>query len=159
MMAFMGTSTRARLLKQIILLFWALWISAVVLLNIGDLLKVIGLLPSDWRFASGNYHAIVDATNRYALPRRLDLVLFAGIIVWETLSAGLFWRAFRIWRRRLPQAGRAVYLAVLSLFALFATFILADELFHDYRIEGDHRSITLLLLASLLVLVLLPERE
>lgn len=80
--------TRAGLLKRGILLFWSIWITTVVLMNVGDALKVVGVLPSDWKLASGNYQAIVDAVAVYGTPHWLDLLLFFGAILWETVGDG-----------------------------------------------------------------------
>lgn len=149
--------TRAAVLKRGILLFWALWISVVVAMNVGDVLKAAGILPANWKLASGNYHAIVDVTKIYGTPRWLDLALLLAVIFWEAVGAMLFWWARARYRTGHRSRWRAVYLAFSSLLALFGTFILTDELFHAYKVEGDHRGIALLLLASLLALQLLPD--
>lgn len=154
----MGTYTRVALLKRGILLFWSLWISVVVLMNIGDALKVIGALPPDWVLASGNYEAIVKVTAVYSLPRRLDFLLLLGVIGWEGGCMLLFWWAFRRYRRGHPRRWPVVNLAFTALLALFGSFILVDELAHKYKMEGDHRGIAVLLLATLLALHLLPDR-
>jgi hypothetical protein len=86
------------------------------------------------------------------------MVLFIGILAWEVLCMMLLWRAFCCYSRHASQRWRTVYLAFTALLALFGMFILGDELFHAYKMEGDHRSIAILLLASLLVLHLLPDR-
>jgi hypothetical protein len=78
-------------------------------------------------------------------------------MAWEALAAVLFWWSYRRWRTGHPRAWRTVYLAFTVLLAVFALFILGDEVFHAYRDERDHRSIAILLLASLLTLQLLPE--
>lgn len=147
------------LLKRGIVLFWSVWVSVVVLTNIAAEIKSFGVLPDTWPLASGNYGAIARETSRYGVPGWLDQGLLAGVIVWEAVAALLLWRAFRhYWlhsRRRLL----AGYTAFAVLLALFATFILADEVLHAFRIEGDHRGIAVLLLASLLSLQLLPDRD
>lgn len=150
--------TRAAFLKGLILLFWCLWIMVVVLMNLGDTLKVVGALPSDWQLASGNYEAIVKATSVYGAPHWLDFILFLGAIAWEVVAMLLFWTALRRWLGSGTRPWRAVYLAFSALFGLFVAFILADEICHQFRMEGDHRGIAVLLLASLLALQLLPER-
>lgn len=150
--------TRAGLLKRAIVLFWSLWISIVVVTNLGDVLKVSGALPSQWPLASGNFHAIVHATSRFGIPGWVDMLLFVAIIGWEALCALLFWTALREYRPGGTAHARTLYLSTSALFALFASFILADEIFHDYRMEGDHRGIAVLLLASVMVLRLLPDR-
>lgn len=153
----MAHSTRAGLLKRLLLLFWSVWISIVVVMNVGDALKAVGVLPSGWKLASGNYDAIVHVTSHYGTPHWLDLVLMVGVIVWEAVCMVLFWWAARRYRRGHPRRWRAIYLAFTALLALFCTFILIDEVFHAYRMEGDHRGIAILLLASLLATQLLPD--
>jgi hypothetical protein len=51
----------------------------------------------------------------------------------------------------------ATYTASSTLLALFAAFILSDEILHAYEMEGDHREIAIGLLLSLLALQHLPE--
>ena len=158
MMISMGQYTRAGLLKRGILRCWLGWIGVVVFMNVGDALKTAGLLPSDWKLASGNYEAIVQVTSVYGTPKWLDYLLFLGAIVWEVACMVLFWWAFRRYHTRHSRRWRPIYLAFTGLLALFGAFILADELFHKYKMEGDHRGIALLLLASLLALQLLPDQ-
>ena len=158
MMSGMGAYSRAGLLKRGILLFWSLWISIVLLLNVGDALKVAGFLPGEWKLASGNYDAIVHVTSRFGTPHWIDTLLFLGVIAWEALCAVLFWRALRLYRGTQSRRWRAVYLAFTALLALFGMFILADETFHAYKMEGDHRGIAVLLLASVVTIQLLPDR-
>ena len=150
--------TRAGLLKRAILLFWSLWISIVVVCNLVDVLEVSGILAVHWPLASGNYRAIVHATGTFGLPEWLDMLLYVGIIAWEASCMLLFWNAFHRYRPGSTAHARTVYLAITALFSLLATFILGDEIFHDYRIEGDHRGIAVLLLATVIVLRLLPDR-
>lgn len=145
-------------IKRGILLFWALWITVVVVMNVLDELKALHVLPPDWSLSSHNYDAIVKVTsNVHGLPRWLDALLLFGVIVWETIAAVLCWRAFRLFRRNSRRRLRAAYTALTSLLALFGTFILTDELFHAFKVEGDHRGISVLLLVSLFALQFLPD--
>jgi hypothetical protein len=155
----MPSYTRAGPLKRAILLFWSLWTTIVVLMNTGDVLRVLGLLPENTAFASRNYQAIVHATRPFGLPPWLDLVLLLAATLWEAAAAILFWRALARYGRVAPLRWQSVYLAFTALFLLFCSFILADEVFHDYKIEGDHRGVALLLLGSILVMHLLPDRD
>ena len=154
----MTSLSRAGLLKRGLLLFWCLWITIVVMMNVGDALVAMGLFPDDWKLASGNYHAMVTVTSVYGTPHWLDGLLFAGVILWESVCMVFFWRAFGRYRSGTAGHWRTIYLAFTGLLALFAGFILADEVAHKYGIEGDHRGIAILLLASLLALQLLPDR-
>lgn len=155
----MELSNRSRLLKRMILLFWSVWISVVVVMNIGDGLKALGVLPNDWKVSSGNYEQIVKLARVYGTPHWLDFLLFLGAVAWESVCVVLFWWALLRFTRLHRRSWRLVYLAFTGLLALFFAFILSDEIFHAYVTERDHRGIAVLLLASLLALQLLPERS
>lgn len=94
----------------------------------------------------------------HGIRKDADDLHFIGILAWEVLCMMLLWRAFCCYSRHASQRWRTVYLTFTALLVLFGMFILGDELFHAYKMEGDHRSIAILLLASLLVLHLLPDR-
>ena len=57
-----------RLLKLAVLTGWALWFSVVLLTNVLDALRHLGLLPDGWRMASGNFDVIRSVTARYHIP-------------------------------------------------------------------------------------------
>src|SRR5207244_4807653 len=82
--------TAAALLKQGLLLFWAVWLSLVLLSNVLDGAKALGLLGASWTFASGNYAFLCQTTARHATPEWVNGVLFAGAIGWEARAAVLF---------------------------------------------------------------------
>src|SRR6266576_2639674 len=79
------------LLKRSLLLFWAVWLTVVFLTNAADAMKAAGLLDESWAFASGNYGFVTQTTARYSVPAWANALMFAGVIVWEGLAAGLFW--------------------------------------------------------------------
>src|SRR5436853_2754027 len=100
----------AVLLKRGLLLFWAAWLSVVFTSNLLDGAKALGLLGESWAFASGNYAFLCQTTARYGTPAWANAVMFAGVIAWEGLAAGLFWRAS--WAFRGNGTGRpALYAA------------------------------------------------
>jgi hypothetical protein len=146
-----------RSIKSGILFFWSSWTTIVVLMNVMDELKALGILPEGWKVASGNYQAISRVTDVYSDPAWLDKTLLFGALLWEGIGAGLFWRAFRLYRSGDRQRLPASYTATSTLLGLFAAFILADEVLHAYKMEGDHREIAMGLLVSLLALQHLPE--
>jgi hypothetical protein len=139
-----------------VVLFWAAWISIVVIANTVDALRVAGVLSPDARLASGNYSAIVDISDRLAVPHRLDFIIFLVIILWEAIAGILLWRAalYAVTGSHLRLGAADTGLGFLL--ALFAGFMLADEVFHAFKTETDHRSIATLLLISLLALHILP---
>lgn len=144
------------LLKRLVLLFWAIWLSVVFLSNLADAGKGLGLLGESWAFASGNWKLIQDTTARYRLPLALNSVLFAGVIVWEGIAAVLFWRVGWGFRgRRLSRT--AVYLAFTTSLLLWGAFLVADEIFISYSLESAHLRLFVAHLVSLLVVDLLPE--
>jgi hypothetical protein len=147
-----------RLLKQGIVAFWACYFSIVFLTNLLDALKALEILGDGWEFASGNYPFLQSTTEIYGTPEAINALLFAGVIVWEGLAAGLMWRAlgrFGDREGRLP----ALAVAFAAGLALFAGFVLADEIFIAYEVEGTHFRIWIALLVSYVGLRLLPGDE
>jgi hypothetical protein len=141
------------LLKRGLLLFWAAWLSLVVATNVLDGAKAAGLLGGSWAFASGNYAFLGQTTARYGTPGWVNGLLFAGVICWEGLAAVLFGLAWRTYR------GRLLYPAFAAGLSLWAAFILADEVFVAYAVEGTHWRLFTAQLATLLAVELLPEGE
>jgi hypothetical protein len=140
-------------LKRGLLLFWAAWLSLVFASNVLDGAKAIGLLERSWTFASGNYDFLCQTTARHGTPAWVNGVLFAGVICWEGLAAVLFWLAWRTYR------GRLLYPAFAAGLALWAAFILADEVFVAYAVAAAHWRLFTAQLATLLVVEMLPEGE
>jgi hypothetical protein len=144
------------LLKRVLLLSWALWLSVVFLTNLADAGKRLGLLGESWTFASGNWQAIKDTTARYGSPDLVNDLLFGGVILWEGVAAALFWRA--AWAYRGRASGRqAVYLAFTASLLLWGAFLVADEVCIAYSFEGTHLRLFSAHLVTLLAIDLLPE--
>ncbi len=147
------------MIKQMILLLWALWLTLVVVLNILDGLKGLGRLPARFKFASTNFTTMVQVTSIYGTPRWLVWILFVGVVSWEAVAAGLLWRAF-FQTASLP----AVNTAFLVALGLWGAFILVDEFFLTfitesagaYSLSATHRSIFTAFLVSLLAMHILP---
>jgi hypothetical protein len=145
------------LLKRLLLLFWAVWLSVVFLSNLADAGKGLGLLGESSAIASGNWKLIQETTGRYGIPSAVNALLFAGVILWEGVAAVLFWRAGWSFRGR-NSARTAVYLAFTTSLLLWAAFLLADEVFIAYPLEGTHLRLFLTHLVTLLAVELLPEQ-
>lgn len=145
-------SLSGALIKDGIVVFWAAWISIVVITNVAAALRVAGLLPSDAALASGNYTAIVNLSDRFSMPHALDFVIFLAVVLWEAVAAALLWRAaiYSVAGSSLRTGATNTGLGILL--ALFASFMLADEIFHAFKIENDHRSIAAFILISLIAL-------
>jgi hypothetical protein len=144
------------LLKRLLLLFWAVWLSIVFLSNLADVGKGLGLLGDSWAFASGNWKRIQDTTARYRTPSAVNTLLFAGVLLWEGVAAVLFWRAG--WRfRGRSSARKAVYLAFTTSLLLWSAFLVADEVCIAYLLESTHLALFVAHLLTLLVVDLLPD--
>jgi hypothetical protein len=144
-----------RLLKRSLVGFWAVWFSLVAATNGFDLSKTIGLLPASWPCTSGNFQLVADCTARYDVPHGLNFPLFAVILLWETSAALAFWRAWRTYRN--PAGLKDVHTAFTVSLLLWAAFMLNDELFIQYQIEGTHLRLFIAQLATLLAIHLVPE--
>jgi hypothetical protein len=144
------------LLKRLLLLFWAIWLSVVFLSNLADAAKGLGWLAESWAFASGNFKFIRETTARYGIPDFVNAVLLAGVIVWEGLAALLFWWAGCTFRGR--NSGRKiVYQAFTASLLLWGAFLVADEVCIAYSLESTHLRLFIAHLLTLLAIELLPE--
>jgi hypothetical protein len=152
-----GGRCRAVLLKRSLLALWSVWWTVVFASNVADAAEAGGLLGEGWAFASGNYRFLVETTARYGPPAWLNGLLFGGVIAWEGLAAGLFWRAW--WRFGGAASSRPkVYAAFTAGLVLWLAFLVADELCIAYPVEGTHARLFTAQLATLLAVELLPER-
>lgn len=149
-----------RTLKRGTILFWALWLTVVLITNVLDLLKSFGVLPADWSFASGNYDLVAQTVARYNLGGALVILLFVGVIIWEALAALLLWRGYAAYDTTpdtIHGGLQAVYSAFAVSLALWAAFIVTDEIFIIYDLEGTHMGIFTSQLVTLLAIRLLPD--
>jgi hypothetical protein len=144
------------LLKRLLLLFWAVWLTVVFLSNLADAGQGLGLLGESWAFASGNWKLIQETTARYGTPAAVNAALFAGVILWEGAAAVLFWRAGLSFRGR-DSARKAVYVAFTTSLLLWGAFLVADEVLVAYPLEGTHLRLFVAHLVTLLAVELLPE--
>lgn len=142
-----------------LLLFWALYFSLIFITNWFDALKAVGVLGDGWRVASGNWDFVRTTTAIYDTPGWLRAVLFTGVLAWELLGAALFWRAFLVVRRGGAFAGPLLDAPFIAGASLFAAFVLADEIFVAYSVEGTHVRILVALIVSLLAVRLLPDES
>ncbi|GAB4031763.1 hypothetical protein [Spirosoma gilvum] len=140
-----------------LLLFWALYFTIVWLSNSTDALKVLSILPGKWPFASGNYTLIVRVVAIYQSPVWLSGLFFAGVILWEGISAILFWKAFRASVQQSLTQQSAISLAFGFSIGLWAAFILADEIFLAYMLGGIAATHYNLLLAELATFILVRQ--
>ncbi len=138
-------------LKTGLIFFWALWLSIVFLTNLLEGLKALHILPESWKFASKNYQMIQQATEKYSAPNWLNILLFAGVVLWQLAAALLFWiELFAFPSQGVPAVEPAFALNT----ALWAGFMIADEIFKAYDNQSEHLSIFIASLATILVIVL-----
>lgn len=143
-------------IKRGLLLFWAAWYTLVLATNVCDGLKALGLLTREWAFASGNFAQIGAATAKFALPAALNAVFFVGVLSWQAAAVALFWIAFA---RARATAWKAATTAFAVGLGLWASFVLADELFITYEsgAEATHLRLFVAQLVCLLAIHLLPD--
>jgi hypothetical protein len=143
-------------LKLLLLFFWALWFTLVLLTNLFEGLKQLEILPEGWKFASRNYKQITTATEIYRSPAWLPGLLFLGVILWQGAATLFFWIAFV----GALQSGiidpDALNLAFASGISLWMAFMIADEVFRVYDGESSHQVIFIAQLVTLLAIHLLP---
>jgi hypothetical protein len=139
-------------LKQGLILFWALWISLVVLHNIFDALKELGILPPSWRFVSTNFQGIYDLIGGGRNPRWVAGLLYAGAIAWEGFTTYLLWAALLASRGTINQS--AVITAFAANLVLWAVFMLMDEAFGDYELGSAHLRFFIAQLVTLMFILL-----
>ena len=149
--------TSTGVLKRGLVFFWALYLTIVLVTNFFDALQHIGVLGERWKATSSNYEAILQVMSIYSGPAFVPGLAFAGVIVWESIITVLFWRAFAAYRPGPTAQLRPVYAAFTAMVALWAAFMIADDVFIAYSFEAGHRSLLAVSLASLLTLVLLPD--
>lgn len=143
-------------LKRGLVFFWAAWFTVVFLTNLFDLLKQLGIVGADWAFASGNFGFMLATTGLYATPESVVLLLFVGVIVWEAVAAGLFWRGFAGYGGGAASLGRVNTAFAVGL-ALWAAFLLADELTMAYDVASTHMGLLTAQTVTLLAIHLLPD--
>jgi hypothetical protein len=141
-------------LIQGLILFWALWISLVVLHNIFDALKELRVLPESWRFVSTNFQGIYDLIGGERTPRWVASLLYVVVIAWEGFTAYLFWVALLASRGAINQS--IVITAFTASLTLWAVFMLADEAFGDYELGAAHLRFFIAQLVTLMFILLVP---
>jgi hypothetical protein len=129
-------------LKLGLLGFWTLWFAIVTATN------MLGV--------SSNYAAIVRATQKYAPPQWLPRVLFGAVIAWQAATTALLARAVVLSLSHDAIDLDAATLALGSGIALWAAFMLADEITLKYEFERTHELLFVAQLATLVALHLLP---
>lgn len=139
------------LLKLALLAFWSAWFAIVTLTNLFGALKAVGLLAPSWKFASKNYEQVQKAVSLYAVPAWVPRALFAIVVAWQLLAAGLFAIAVLASANGVLDMGW-VNAAFAVGILLWAAFMLADEITIKYSFEQPHELLFTAQLACLVVM-------
>jgi hypothetical protein len=135
-----------------LVLFWAIWLSAVTATNVLDAMKRLGALPAGFTVVSYNFELIEKTVGSHGVPTPIAAVLFAGVIAWELLASVLLWRAWRAMSRGAPGTAPEVVQAFAVSLALWAAFLIATEMTVSYATAGTHKATLTAQLASLIVI-------
>lgn len=144
-------------LKRGILLFWALWFSCAWLSNLFDFLKHFEWISVYWVFVSGNFTFVQNVLSIYKLPPIVAEGLFVGVLLWEGIIAFCFWKAFFTYKNLINL--QWVNRAFLFSAALWATFLVTEEIFIAYLYEQTHLLLFLAQLICLWVIHALPMQS
>jgi hypothetical protein len=137
-------------IKRGLLIFWAAWTGLVFSSNAADGLKELRVLPESWVFASGNFNLMMKVTAIYHQPEWIVVTLFGGVIGWQAVGTWVYWRA-----AVKPSAGARILSAFGINLALWAAFMIADEVFLAYPMENVHRAVFTAQLLTLIVVWML----
>ena len=139
-------------IKAGILLVWALWLSLVTVMNMLEALKAMNALPERFK-TSSNWTLMLRVTQTYPTPVWLVAILFAVVIIWETLTTVALWMA--LFTGSLEVATTALGLLTL----LWGGFMLANQFYMawltDPGLVAAHRSLFGVSMVSLLAYRLL----
>jgi hypothetical protein len=152
-----GFLDQAWALKLGLLSFWTAWLAIVFFTNLCSGLKALGILPETWKFASQNFRAVAGATSIYHAPRWVPGFLFTGVIVWQLAAALLFGWAFVSSVKAASLAWAPVHAAFTMALALWAAFMIADEICKQYDTQSSHVSFFTAQLMTLVSLHILPS--
>lgn len=141
-------------LGRVLLFFWSSYLSIVLATNLTDGMRAAGLGADGWPFVSGNFDLIARTIEIYGLPVWMAALLFAAVLVIQLGAAVLFWRAFldptSVTAPGNPKAMEAFSVSI----ALFAAFVLADEVFIVYERFPGLETTHLLVFCALLVSII-----
>lgn len=142
-------------LKQGILFFWACWFLIAFSTNLIDLLNAFHV-TNEWKFHSGNYRTLENVINIYHAPSFILNLFFCSDIFIQGIAALLFFAAsLRFWKSydALPCINFAFGISM----ALWAMFLIMEEIFLAYSYEATHIRLLLLEMLSLFAFYLLPS--
>jgi hypothetical protein len=139
----------ARLLKRVLLAFWAMYFSIVALSNAIDLLDAFGVLH--WTFLnSTNYDFMRGIVKVYGVGPGLTKLMLLGAFATELAGAVLFWDVL--------VRGRRALRALAWSAAVWTAFTFMTEFFLAYTSESPFRELLMLTIATALAVELIPEQ-
>lgn len=144
-------------LKTGLVIFWAMWFSMATLTNFMDLLTHLSLLPEHFSFASHNENLMKGIMSLYHLPDSVVLFAFILIITYEFIITCTFWIAAVGFLKSLPSRMALVNRAFTLSIALWAAFMVGEEIFIAYAFEGVHLDLLVAQLICLMAIHLLPS--
>ena len=130
-----------RKVKLGLLSFIFVWIGVVVATNVIDGLNALGVAGGNLPLASGNFELIESKTSHLNPPGVLNGLMFAGVILWESVIFVLFGNAIR------NYCYRNINQAFGVSFGLFAAFVIVDDVIGAFGVENKHRNILIMLVA------------
>ena len=147
----MLSKLRYTTLQSGLIFFWAVWLTIATTTNLFDALKQLGLLPAGFTFTSYNFTLVKGTLSAHGIPVSVAAILFAGVILWEMLACGLFWRAWMAIRRHADGRAPEVTQAFIVSLALWAAFLIATEVTVNYLTAETHKATFIAQLATLMV--------
>lgn len=142
-------------IKLMCLLFWGAWFFIASLSNLFDFIGALYGLPINWHFHSGNYLALAQVLQIYNTPTIILNILFIIDTLVQMLSAILFSIA-ALYFYRFRQISLIVNAALGVSMALWASFLLLEEIFIAYSFEHVHIRLLVFEMITLLMMHLLP---
>ncbi len=154
-MSSVGDLRLGTIIKRLVLAFWTMYFTMVATTNFVDLLDEFGVL--EWVFLnSGNFEYLVSVVKVYEIGPDLTKLMLVGAWLLELIGAVLFWRALLRFGRR--PGGRTAALSALAWgTVVWFGFIFMTEFFVAYTAESPFRELLMIMLASILVVALVPD--
>lgn len=145
------------ILKRLVLAFWTMYFTMVATTNFVDLLGEFGVL--EWTFLnSGNFEYLVSVVKVYEIGPDLTKLMLVGAWLLELIGAVLFWRALLGFGRH-PGGKTAALRALAWGTVVWFGFIFMTEFFVAYTAESPFRELLMIMLASILIVALVPDDQ
>lgn len=149
----MSTSVGLRL-KQLVLLFGAVFLGIVALTN---LVNLVSAATTDWTFLNAQNTGYVESVIAiYDAPTWADELVVLGALLIEGIGALLFVRALLRYRGG-GTGGVEAYQALAWNIGVWFAFIIGTEFFLAYGSEGTFRELFALALLMTVVIAVVPD--